>query len=329
MRIGKDPTELGFTRYDRPRLEKALRGVTEARDFRRLQAVLLVALGRDIAEVAQIACASKRSVYGWLERYLRRHRAEDLTERPRSGRPMTAEVAARPLVMIPPCINKYYILDLQPENSFVGHAVASGNTVFMVSWRNVGAEQGHFTWDDYLEQGVFTPLRVAREIAGSDQVNALGFCVGGTLLGAALAVLAYRKEDPVASVTLLAAMLEFSETGQIGVFVDEASIAAREAAIGGGEEIVDRLAVLGIRRGANRQVPRGGDADLVAVCADVRMNSLGGDGSASEGLLREQQAELVAAQASNDIVGTSRILEHAGHALEQLITRQVAGSSSM
>jgi len=149
-------------------------------------------------------------------------------------RPMTAEVAARPLVMIPPCINKYYILDLQPENSFVGHAVASGNTVFMVSWRNVGAEQGHFTWDDYLEQGVFTPLRVAREIAGSDQVNALGFCVGGTLLGAALAVLAYRKEDPVASVTLLAAMLEFSETGQIGVFVDEASIAAREAAIGGG-----------------------------------------------------------------------------------------------
>jgi transposase len=92
MRIGKDPTELGFTRYDRPRLEKALRGVTEARDFRRLQAVLLVALGRDIAEVAQIACASKRSVYGWLKRYLRRHRVEDLTERPRSGRPMTAEV---------------------------------------------------------------------------------------------------------------------------------------------------------------------------------------------------------------------------------------------
>jgi polyhydroxyalkanoate synthase subunit PhaC len=144
----------------------------------------------------------------------------------------TAEVAKRPLVMVPPCINKYYILDLQPENSFVAHAVASGNTVFMVSWRNVGAEHGHLGWDDYLEQGVFTPLRIAKEIAGSDKVNALGFCVGGTLLGAALAVLAVKKQDLVESVTLLATMLDFSEVGQIGLFVDEPSVAAREATIG-------------------------------------------------------------------------------------------------
>ena len=149
-------------------------------------------------------------------------------------RARTGEVAKRPLVMIPPCINKYYILDLQPENSFVGYAVDSGHTVFMVSWRNVGAEQGHYGWDDYLELGVFTPLRVAREIAKSDRVNALGFCVGGTLLGAALAVLAHKKEELVASVTLLAAMLDFSDTGQIGVFVDEASVAAREATLGKG-----------------------------------------------------------------------------------------------
>ena len=103
-------------------------------------------------------------------------------------RATTAEVAKRPLVMVPPCINKYYILDLQPENSFVGHAVASGHTVFMISWRNVGPELGHLTWDDYLEKGVFAALRVAKEISGAEQVNALGFCVGGTLLGAALAV---------------------------------------------------------------------------------------------------------------------------------------------
>ena len=148
--------------------------------------------------------------------------------------PSTAEVAARPLVIIPPCINKYYILDLQPENSFVAHAVASGTTVFMVSWRNVTAEHGHFTWDDYLELGVFTPLRISREIAGSDKVNALGFCVGGTLLGAALAVLAAKKDQLVASATFLAAMLDFTETGQIGLFVDEASVAAREATIGRG-----------------------------------------------------------------------------------------------
>jgi polyhydroxyalkanoate synthase len=144
----------------------------------------------------------------------------------------TSEVAARPLVMVPPCINKYYILDLQPENSFVAHAVASGCTVFMVSWRNVGAEQGHLGWDDYLEKGVFTALRVAREISGADKVNTLGFCVGGTLLGAALAVLAAKRENPVSSVTFLAAMLDFSETGQIGLFVDEASVTAREATIG-------------------------------------------------------------------------------------------------
>ena len=149
-------------------------------------------------------------------------------------RPATAEVAKRPLVMIPPCINKYYILDLQPENSFVGHAVARGQTVFMVSWRNVGPEQGHLGWDDYLELGVFSALRVAREITKADKVNALGFCVGGTLLGAGLSVLEQKGEAIVASVTLLAAMLDFSETGPIGLFVDEAGTAAREATIGRG-----------------------------------------------------------------------------------------------
>jgi polyhydroxyalkanoate synthase len=148
--------------------------------------------------------------------------------------PTTGEVAKRPLLIVPPCINKYYVLDLQPENSFVAHAVASGHTVFVVSWRNVSAEQGHFTWDDYLEEGVFAALGVAREIASSDRVNALGFCVGGTLLGAALAVLASKKENLVASATFLAAMLDFSETGQIGLFVDEAAVAAREATIGRG-----------------------------------------------------------------------------------------------
>jgi polyhydroxyalkanoate synthase len=148
--------------------------------------------------------------------------------------PTTATVAQRPLVMVPPCINKYYILDLQPENSFVAYAVASGQTVFMVSWRNVGPEQGGLGWDDYLENGVFAPLRVAREICGSDKVNALGFCVGGTLLGAALAVLSRKDRNLVASATFLAAMLDFSDTGQIGFFVDEPSVAAREATIGRG-----------------------------------------------------------------------------------------------
>lgn len=149
-------------------------------------------------------------------------------------RAATPRVAARPLVMIPPCINKFYVLDLQPANSFVRHAVEQGHTVFMLSWRNVGAEQGHFTWDDYVEQGVIQALAVAREVSGSDRVNALGFCVGGTLLAAGLSVLSQKNQDLVASVTYLATMLDFADTGAIGLFVDEASVAAREAAIGRG-----------------------------------------------------------------------------------------------
>jgi len=148
--------------------------------------------------------------------------------------PATAQVAKRPLVMVPPCINKYYILDLQPENSFVRYALERGHTVFMVSWRNVGPEQGAHTWDDYLEMGVLEALRTAREITGADRVNALGFCVGGTLLGTALAVLAARDEDLVESVTYLTTMLDFSEPGQIGLFVDQASVAQREATLGRG-----------------------------------------------------------------------------------------------
>jgi len=148
--------------------------------------------------------------------------------------PATKQVGGRPLVMVPPCINKYYILDLQPENSFVRYTLEQGHTVFMVSWRNVGPEQGRYGWDDYLKLGIFEPLRVARRITRADRVNALGFCVGGTLLGAALAVLAAKGKDIVASVTFLTTMLDFAEPGTLGVFVDEAGVRAREAAIGGG-----------------------------------------------------------------------------------------------
>ncbi len=148
--------------------------------------------------------------------------------------PSTAQVARRPLVMVPPCINKFYILDLQPENSYVRYAVGEGHTVFMLSWRNVKAELGHLTWDDYLETGVIEALRVAREITASDTVNALGFCVGGTLLGAALAVLKARGEALVESATYLTTMLDFSDTGQIGCLVDAQGTRQREAAIGSG-----------------------------------------------------------------------------------------------
>ena len=142
--------------------------------------------------------------------------------------PGTQEVYGRPLVLVPPCINKYYILDLRPENSFVRYAVGAGHTVFIVSWRNVPPELGSLTWDDYLEQGVFAAIDAAREIAASRSVNALGFCVGGTMLACALAVLAARREASVASATLLTTMLDFSDPGDIGVYISPEHLAARQ-----------------------------------------------------------------------------------------------------
>jgi len=148
--------------------------------------------------------------------------------------PATALVHERPLLIIPPCINKFYILDLQPENSFVRYAVEQGHTVFLVSWRNITAEFGHLTWDDYLEQGVMQAIDVARAVSGADKINTLGFCVGGTLLASAIAVLQAKGRDLVASLTLLTTMLDFSDTGEIGALVSDQSVAAREAAIGQG-----------------------------------------------------------------------------------------------
>lgn len=148
--------------------------------------------------------------------------------------PLTASVAQRPLLIVPPCINKFYILDLQPENSFVRYACEQGMTVFLVSWRNPGPEQSHLAWDDYAEQGAMRAIEVARAIGGSDRVNVLGWCVGGTILSSALAVLRTRGEDSVASLTLLTTMLDFTEPGDLGVFIHEMGVRQREAAIGGG-----------------------------------------------------------------------------------------------
>ena len=150
-------------------------------------------------------------------------------------KPTTTKVRKRPLLMVPPCINKFYILDLQPENSFVRYAVEQGNTVFMLSWRNITEDKlGALGWDDYIAEGVLQAVEVVRDISKSDKINTLGFCVGGTLLASALAVLRARGEDCVASSTYLATMLDFTYPGDIGVFIDEASMAARDTAIGQG-----------------------------------------------------------------------------------------------
>jgi polyhydroxyalkanoate synthase len=151
--------------------------------------------------------------------------------------PSTPRVHRRPLVIVPPCINKYYILDLQPSNSFVRWTVEQGVTVFMVSWRNIPSQLGSLTWDNYIEDGVLTALGVAGEIARSPTVNALGFCVGGTLLASALGVLAARKKRRVQSVTLLTTMLDFADPGEIGVYVSREYLAAREPSLLAGARV--------------------------------------------------------------------------------------------
>ena len=149
-------------------------------------------------------------------------------------KPTTDEVYQRALLLVPPAINKFYILDLQPENSFVRFALDQGHTVFLLSWRNIDASLGRLTWDDYLDQGVRQAIDVALAVTNADKVNTLGFCVGGTLLASMLAVLAAKNEDKVSSMTLLTTMLDFTDTGEIGSLVTEHSVAAREAAIGNG-----------------------------------------------------------------------------------------------
>jgi len=146
--------------------------------------------------------------------------------------PMTEKVHKTPLLIIPPCINKFYIMDLQPSNSLVRFTVEQGFTVFLVSWKNAKEAESEFGWDDYLEQGPIAALQVVREVTKVAKPNVLGFCVGGTLLSSALAVLRGKGEDPAESMTLMTTLLDFSDAGEIGCLVDEAAVAAREAAIG-------------------------------------------------------------------------------------------------
>ncbi len=142
--------------------------------------------------------------------------------------PLTKKVSTRPLVIIPPFINKFYILDLQPENSFVNYCLEQGNSVFIVSWANPDADKSDLCWDDYIEQGVLKAFNIVKEIRQTRKLNAVAWCVGGTLLATTLAVLAARKDKTVASATFFTTLLDFSEPGELGIFIDEEQVADRE-----------------------------------------------------------------------------------------------------
>ena len=149
-------------------------------------------------------------------------------------KPLTAKVHEKPFLLVPPCINKFYILDLQPENSLIRYAVAQGHRTFVVSWRNPDESMQDKTWDDYIEHAAIKAIAVTQEITGAKNINALGFCVGGTILSTALAVLAARGEKPVASLTLLTSLLDFSDTGILDIFIDETAVKFREMQMGSG-----------------------------------------------------------------------------------------------
>ena len=147
-------------------------------------------------------------------------------------KPLTAKVHERPMLFVPPCINKYYILDLQPDNSVIRYTVEQGHRTFVVSWRNPDESMKDKTWDDYIEQGPIAAIRTVQAITGAPTINTLGFCVGGTILSTALAVLAARGEQPAHSVTLLTTLLDFESTGILDIFIDEQMVKMREMTLG-------------------------------------------------------------------------------------------------
>ncbi|MDE0044523.1 MAG: class I poly(R)-hydroxyalkanoic acid synthase [bacterium] len=143
--------------------------------------------------------------------------------------PTTEKVRRRPLLIIPPWINKYYILDLSPQNSFVRWVVDQGHTVFVISWVNPDASLADKTFGDYMIEGPVAALDAIGEATGEDRVNALGYCIGGTLLACTLAHLAAKDDRRVASATFLTTLVEFEDVGNVEIFIDDDQISSLES----------------------------------------------------------------------------------------------------
>jgi len=154
--------------------------------------------------------------------------------------PSTETVLKRPLLIAPPWINKFYILDLRPKNSFVRWAVSQGHTVFMISWVNPDEHLANMGFDDYMKRGFLDALDAIEQATGERDVNAIGYCLGGTLLATTLAWSAATKDDRIKSATFFVTMTDFAEAGELGVFIDEEQLSALE----------DRMAKRGYLDGA-------------------------------------------------------------------------------
>ena len=135
--------------------------------------------------------------------------------------PTTEQVLRRPLLIVPPWINKYYILDLRAKNSFIKWAVDQGITVFMVSWVNPDEELAAKSFEDYMAEGTLAALDQIQLATGESEINAIGYCLGGTLLASTLAYMAAKGDERITSATFFTTMTDFSEAGELSVFIDE------------------------------------------------------------------------------------------------------------
>jgi polyhydroxyalkanoate synthase len=145
--------------------------------------------------------------------------------------PTTAEVYTAPLLIVPPWINKFYILDLKPENSFIKWATEQGYTVFVVSWVNPDEHLTKLAFDDYMRLGPLAALDAIEKATGQRQISAIGYCIGGTLMAATLAYMAARDDDRIVACTFFTAQIDFTEPGELGVFIDEDQLASVEEAM--------------------------------------------------------------------------------------------------
>jgi len=146
--------------------------------------------------------------------------------------PSTEEVYEVPLLIVPPWINKFYILDLKPENSFIKWATEQGYTVFVVSWVNPDEHLSKMVFEDYMKQGPLAALDAIEKATGQRKVSAIGYCIGGTLMAATLAYMAARNDDRIVACTFFTAQVDFSEPGELGVFIDEDQLASVEEMMG-------------------------------------------------------------------------------------------------
>ena len=142
--------------------------------------------------------------------------------------PSTKTVCQTPLLIIPPWINKYYILDLRKENSFIRWAVGQGHTVFIISWVNPDTKLADKTFEDYMIEGPLAALDAIEQATGENKINAVGYCIGGTLLASTLAYMAAKKDERIKSTTFFTTMVDFEDAGELGVFIDEEQITSLE-----------------------------------------------------------------------------------------------------